>query len=153
MTKGRPPYQALREARTIARRQGDLCENTLGRGILYDFAIHLLLAIIYVRVKRTKFEAETIDEILEACARDIAKLRKIPITIGLLRELWVRSPNGTWRFFLVLDDRIVEIPAGAMPGNMDCRPIRENVPGPDRSNVLPAAPPRGRFFCPFMVSS
>jgi hypothetical protein len=148
-----PPNQALREAKIIARRQGRLCENTEVRGIFYDFAIHLALAIIYVRVKRMKGVADTIDEIFEACSRDIAKIRKVPMTIGLLRELWVRLPNGTWRFFLVLNDRIVEIPAGAMPEDMAGRPLRENAPGPDRSEVLPAAPPTGRFFCPFMVSS
>ena len=55
MTQGRPPYQALREATIIAQRQGRLCRNNEGRGILYDIAIHLALAIIYVRVKRSKY--------------------------------------------------------------------------------------------------
>ena len=94
MTRGRPPDQALREATIIAQRQGRLCRNNEGRGILYDIAIHLALAIIYVRVKRSKYEAETIDEILEVCARDIAKLRKVPMTIGLLRESGCALPQG-----------------------------------------------------------
>lgn len=153
MTQGRPPYQALREATIIAQRQGRLCKNNVSRGILYDIAIHLALAIIYVRVKRSKYEAETIYEILEVCARDIAKLRKVPTTIGLLRELWVRSPTGTWRYFLVLDNRIIEIPPGAMPEDMAGRPFRDNTPGPDRSGIIPAAPAAGKFSCPFMVST
>jgi len=40
----------------------------------------------------------------------------------------VRSPNGTWRFFIVLEDRIVEIPAESPPGNAGTRSIRENAP-------------------------
>ena len=151
---GRPPYEALKEAKAIARRQGDLCENTRARGILYDFAIHLALAIIDVRIKRIRLkELKSMEDVLRLCARDIAKLRKIPQSVGLLRELWVRESTGRWRFFLVHNDRIVEIPPGAMPEAMKAVwPVREDSPGPDRSPVLPeAAPLPGKYFCPFMA--
>jgi hypothetical protein len=151
---GRPPLQALKEAKVIARRQGELCENTLARGILYDFAIHLELAFIYVRIRRVRLrELDTIDDLLRQCARDIAKLRKIPPSLGLLRELWVRESTGRWRYFLVHNDRIVEIPSRAMPVGMGVtRPIREDAPGPDRSSMLPeTAPLPGKYFCPFMA--
>jgi hypothetical protein len=152
MTRGRPPGQALREAKVIAGRQGRLCENTLGRGLLYDFAIHLVLALIYVRVKRIKREATTLAEIITACAPDIARLRRVPATAGLVRELWVRSPKGTWRFFIILDDRIVEIPPENLPGNAGARPLRENAPGPDQSSVSTVFPARKEgFVCPFTV--
>jgi hypothetical protein len=152
---GRPPLQALKEAKVIARRQGDLCENMLGRGILYDFAIHLALAIIKVRIKRTRWELETIEEVMTICARDIARLRNIPQTSGLIRELWVRGPSGRWRFYLVRSDQIMEIPPGAMPEAMKAvRPVREDAPGPDRPQVLPEAAARpGKYFCPFMAVS
>lgn len=154
MTRGRPPGQALREAKIIAKRQGKLCENTPGRGILYDFAIHLALALIYVRIKRIKREARTIEDIINACASDIARLRCIPPTAGLIRELWVRTPKGTWRFFAILDDRITEIPPEALPENFQARPLRENAPGPDQSTVSAIFPvPRERFICPFTMPS
>ncbi|MDD1693372.1 MAG: hypothetical protein LUQ71_01480 [Methanoregula sp.] len=153
MTRGRPPGQALREAKTIAKRQGKLCENTQGRGILYDFAIHLALALIYVRIKRIRREARTIEDIIDACASDIARLRRIPPTAGLIRELWVRTPKGTWRFFALLDDRITEIPPESLPENFRVRqPLRENAPGPDRSSVTAGFPvQRERFICPFTM--
>ena len=152
MTKGRPPGQALGEAKKIACRQGRLCENTPGRGLLYDFAIHLALTLIYVRVKRIKREARTIEEILDACGPDIARLRRVPPTAGLFRELWVRSPKGTWRFFIVLDDRVVELPPDSLPGNGTGRTIREDAPGPDRSSVVSVFPARREgFVCPFTV--
>lgn len=154
MTRGRPPGQALREAKTIAKRQGKLCENTTGRGILYDFAIHLALVLIYVRIKRIRREARTIEEIIEACASDIARLRRIPPTAGLVRELWVRTPKGTWRFFAILDDRITEIPPESLPDNFRDQALRENAPGPDQSTVSAGFPVlRERFICPFTIPS
>jgi hypothetical protein len=154
MTKGRPPYQALKEAKAIALRQGRLCENTKGRGLLYDFAVHLALLIIYIRVHRLKREALSIEEILVACTSDIIRIRRVPPTPGLVRELWVRSPKGTWRFFIVLDDRVVEIPPEFLPGNGGTRPIRENAPGPDQSAVTAVLPiHRAGFTCPFTVPS
>jgi hypothetical protein len=154
MTKGRPPYQALKEAKIIAARQGELCENTKGRGLLYDFAIHLALLILYVRVKRTKYELRTIEEIIEACGPDIRSLRSIPATPGLACELWVRMPNGTWRYFIVTRDRIAEIPPVSLPDRGCELPRRENAPGPDQSAVAGAMPvQRDRFVCPFTVPS
>lgn len=152
MTKGRPPGQALREAKVIAQRQGRLCENTKGRGLLYDFAIHLALMIICIRVRRIKREARTIEEILEVCSQDIARIRRIPPTAGLVRELWVRTPKGAWQFYIVLDDRIVEIPPESLPGNAGVLPLREDAPGPDQSSVTGAFPVRWeRFVCPFTL--
>jgi hypothetical protein len=153
MTRGRPPDQALREARTIARRQGKLCENTRGRGLLYDFALHLALLTIYVRVKRTRLVAPTMDDVLTIAKRDIARMRRIPATSVLVRELWVRGSAGTWQFWLVLDDRIVEIPAEAMPEALaKTRRLREDAPGPARSPEITLIV-RGGFVCPFMASA
>ncbi|MGD0079083.1 MAG: hypothetical protein ABSB80_00365 [Methanoregula sp.] len=155
MTRGRPPDQALREAKAIARRQGKLCENSRGRGLLYDFAIHLAFLTIYVQVRRMKTVASTAEDILSACARDIARIRRVPATAVLIRELWVRSPTGTWRYFLVLDDLLVEIPPEAMPENMaGSRLLKEEAPGPDRSSLPGGAPVVGEgYYCPFMVPS
>jgi len=142
----------LGEAKTIAKRQGELCENTNGRGLLYDFAIHLALLIIYVRVKRTRFELRTIEEIIEACDQEIRKLRSVPATPGLACELWVRAQNGMWHFFIVTNDRIAEIPPMLRPDNVGTRLIRDDSPGPDQSVVGGAMPVlRDRFVCPFTI--
>ena len=154
MTKGRPPLQALKEAKTIAKRQGELCENTKGRGLLYDFAIHLALMLIYVRVKRLRHEAPKIEDILVACRLDIARLRRVPPTAGLFCELWVRNPNGTWRFFIIRDDQLVEIPPESPQVTSCVRPIKENAPGPDRALVSATFPiHREGFVCPFTLPS
>ncbi len=155
MARGRPPDQALKEAKAIARRQGKLCENTKGRGLLYDFAIHLAFLTIYVQVRRMKTVAGSAEDILSACASDIARIRRVPATAVLIRELWVRSATGAWRYFLVLDDLLIEIPAEAMPESMiGTRHLREAAPGPDRSSLPGGAPVvGGGYYCPFMVPS
>jgi len=153
MTRGRPPHQAIREAKTIAGRQGRLCENTKGPGLLYDFSIHLALLTICVRIKRVKTPAPTREDILSACRRDIIAVRRIPATPVHIRELWVRSSTGGWQYFLVLDDLLVEIPHEALPENMaGAKAIRGDAPGPARVPVTGETHiPGGRYFCPFMV--
>jgi len=152
MTRGPRPEQALREAKIIAARQGNLCENQAGRGILYDFAIHLALAIVYVRVKRLRREIRIFSDIEAACADDLRRLRAIPVTAGLVRELWVRSSKGTWQFFIVLENEIVRIPHESMPEYAFARPIRENSPGPDQAEAGARFPiRREEFVCPFTV--
>jgi hypothetical protein len=142
----------LKEAKALANRQGKFCQNTKGRGILYDFAVYLALVTIHVRVRRTRMIAITPAEVLFAYGRDITRLRRVPATAVSLRELWVRTSAATWQYFLVLDDQIAEIPAEAMPENADNgRHLREDALLPDRS-ALPgtSSPKRGTIVCPFM---
>lgn len=154
MTKGRPPYLALKESRAIAGRQGKISQNTKGRGLLYDFLLHFMLVTVAIRVKRTRKVVTEMDQILSLCRREIAGLRRVPSSAVFVRELWVRSPIGTWQFFLVLDDTIVEMPAELLPGNRSgARPVKEEAPGPDRSGLQGGAPPAIRgLVCPFMAA-
>lgn len=155
MARGRPPGQALKEAKAIALRQGGkICENTKGRGLLYDFTIHFMLVTIAVAVKRTRVVTSDHTQILAGCKKEIARLRRVPASSVFVRELWVRSPIGTWQYFLVLDDLLVEIPPHLLPGNKTGeRKLREDAPGPDRS-VIPGGVPAAisGFVCPFMAT-
>jgi len=87
MTRGRPPFQAIREAMGIAAGQGRVCRNTGGRGLLYDFTIHLALITICVEVKRIRATDCDMDRILSACHREIVRIRRVPATAVFLREL------------------------------------------------------------------
>lgn len=152
MTRGPPPGVALKEAKTLASRQGQFCQNTKGRGILYDFAVYLALVTVHVRVRRTRMIAVTPAEVLDAYGRDIARLRRVPATAVSIRELWVRTSAATWQYFLVTDDQIVEIPAESMPENNGSdRHLRENALLPDRSTLpVVSSPQGGTFVCPFV---
>ncbi len=155
MTRGRPPDQALREAKAIALRQQKICENTKGRGLLYDFTIHFALVTIAVCVKRTQVVLSDKAQIITSCQREIARLRKVPASPVFIRELWVRSPVGTWQFFLVLEDDIMEIPPYLLPGTgPKAHHLREDAPGPDRSVLLEGVQQAiSGFVCPFISMS
>ncbi|MFA4861885.1 hypothetical protein [Methanoregula sp.] len=152
MTHGRPPNQAIGEALAIAGRQGRVCKNTRGRGLLYDFTLHLSLITICVQVKRIRPTHGDMDLILSACRREIVRIRRVPETAVFIRELWVRSSAGNWQYFLVLDDRVVEIAQEAIPErSARNRHIGEDAPGPDRSSVQgESSGPEAQYFCPFM---
>jgi hypothetical protein len=55
----------------------------------------------------------------EDCAADyrteILYLRRVPLTGVIARELWILSPWGTWQYFRILDDRVIEIRSNGMP--------------------------------------
>ncbi len=43
--------------------------------------------------------------------REIAHIHRVPLTVVTAREFWVRHPNGTWQFFLIRHDSVIEIRA------------------------------------------
>jgi hypothetical protein len=47
--------------------------------------------------------------------REIAQLRRIPRTAVVYRELWVRSQRGSWLYYRVNPDTLVEIQSDGIP--------------------------------------
>jgi len=151
VTRGPPPGKGLKEAKQIASRLGETCENSKGRGTLYDFSIHLSSFTIAVRVRGTKMIAITAEDLVAAYPRDIARIRRVPATPVFIREIWVRTSAGTWQYFLILRDRIVEIPSELPPPEPGKSRLRGNAPGPDPKalpGIVPAA--EHTYTCPFL---
>jgi hypothetical protein len=109
MTRGRKPVIALREAEEIGGKRGRVIPTPGKRGDSFDLIIHEDRVNVYVRVKRSISSFIDSREILAAYRREIVRLRKIPLTIVVVRELWIRLPRGEWQFFRILVDRIAEI--------------------------------------------
>jgi hypothetical protein len=65
-------------------------------------------------VKRSQVSFTFALEILHRYQRDIASLHRVALTSVTAREFWVRSPNGTWQFFLIRHDSVMEIQADGM---------------------------------------
>jgi hypothetical protein len=51
----------------------------------------------------------TIQELTDEFKEEIAQLRLIARDTAITAELWLRSKHGTWRFFLVTPNSLVEI--------------------------------------------
>ena len=153
MKTGPKPYQALREALGIASRMGRACVNGRQRGLHYDLTIALATCTLFVMFRRSRYMIADVEDIMDDYRRDLARLRRVPATAVSVRMFWVRRPDGTWRYFLVLDDAVAEVPAGTIPqpGGPGAGLPGSDVPPPDLARALPDVIPQGgRFFCPFL---
>jgi hypothetical protein len=132
MTRGPKPRQALLEAEAIAWRRGQVLMYSGQRGPVFDLIVFTSLFTIFIRVKRTRTEYITVDDILADCRRELSRLCCIPETAVVMCELWVRSPKGRWRYFLVTRDGAVEIPPEAPLTRQEKTPAHDEAAGPDR---------------------
>ncbi|MCX6683243.1 MAG: hypothetical protein NTZ37_00715 [Methanoregula sp.] len=157
MTRGRPPRQAIREARAIAEKLGVVIEGSGMKGSSAGLTVFCQHVTIFVHVRRSREHINGILDIADKYRVDIIRLRAIPLTGVVLRELWIRSPNGNWQYFRILDDGIMEIrnsgtfdrtPADFDCGSSNMSPDPEPVFTQDRS-LVPASPYGEGFTCPF----
>ena len=109
MTRGRKPLIALVEAEEIGRTRGQVLPTPGKREDYFDLVLFTELLTTFIRVKRSITHLADPKEILAMYRREIIRLRKVPPTAVVARELWVRSPRGSWQFVRILADRIVEI--------------------------------------------
>ena len=84
---------------------------TSKQGRAFDFIIFEPHQNVFVKVKRSQTPFTYALEILHRYQRDIASLHRVALTSVTAREFWVRSPNGTWQFFLIRHDSVMEISA------------------------------------------
>jgi hypothetical protein len=98
------------------------------RGNICDMAIMIAGFIVFVTVKRLNRLTCLPEDIAHDFSGAISLLRFIVSAPGISRELWLRTPHGAWRFFRILDDRIIEL-------DQDGRLIENNGAG---SATLPA---------------
>ncbi len=111
MIRGRRPVRALDETVEIVGRRGSVEQVTGTRACACDFIIIEPDRNVFVKVKRSRAPFTYTREVMNRCQREIASLHQVPLTNGTFREFWVRSPHGTWQFFLVRNDSVQEIPA------------------------------------------
>jgi hypothetical protein len=109
MTRGRPVTTSLDVAIHIARLRGNVMTFHAGPE---NFA-HLLIrspgAITFVLIRYASRLQGTPEEI-EAMYQDtLVLLRSVPGSGPLVRELWLYSRYGGWRYFRVGDSGITEI--------------------------------------------
>jgi hypothetical protein len=124
MTRGRRPLNAIDEAVEIAGRRGNVEQVTGKRGRAFDFIIFEPYRNVFVKVKRSQASFTYALEILLHYQREIASLHRVALTNVTAREFWVRSPNGTWQFFLIRHDSVLEIRADGMYIPRESIPVR-----------------------------
>ena len=109
MTRGPQPLQALREARALGSTRGIVGDSPQVKDECADLIIFCPCAVIFVKIKRTRILIGDIRDITANYSREITHLRRIPRTPVVCCELWVRSQRGSWLYYRVCCDTIVEI--------------------------------------------
>lgn len=153
MTRGRPPRQTIQEAMVIAKCLGKVVEGSSMKKAPSDITVFCTRVTIYVRIRRSRSRISGIFEIANKYTDDLIRLRAIPLTAVVLRELWVRLPNGSWQYFRIANDGILEIhnsgdfdrtPADCDPSAIPLEPLSIF-----HRDTNPVAPTGQDFVCPY----
>ena len=114
MTRGRRPINAIDEAVEIAARRGSVEQVNGKRACAFDLIIIGPDRNVFVKVRRSRAPFTYALEVMNRYQREIASLHQVPLTSWTAREFWVRSPKGTWQFFLIKQDSVLEIRADGL---------------------------------------
>ena len=109
MTRGPRPHRALHDAVPIAKARGLIQVAAGGPERIYDISIVSTIPITFASVAFAPKILAPVPELVEYYKNDLARLRVIARDAAVVIELWIRSRHGTWRFFLVTPDTLVEI--------------------------------------------
>jgi len=109
MTRGPRPHRALAEAVPIAKTRGIIQMALGGPERIFDIAIISKVPVTFARVMFAPEILATLQQLANEFKEEIAQLRIIVRDAAITAELWIRSKHGTWRFFLVTPNSLVEI--------------------------------------------
>ena len=109
MTRGPRPPRALAESIPIAKARGMIQLTMSGPERIFDIAIISKIPVTFSRVMFAPAILATVHDLADYYRKEIAQLRLIARDKAITAELWIRSKHGTWRFFLVTPNSLVEI--------------------------------------------
>ena len=109
MSRGPRPHRALGEAIPIAKARGIVQMTLSGPERIFDIAIISKVPVTFAQVMFAPAILATIQQLAEDFKEEIAQLRLVARDAAVTAELWLRSKHGTWRFFLVMPNSLVEI--------------------------------------------
>ncbi len=109
MTRGRPPKRGLADATTVATGRGAVMCFMRSSDNLWDFMIKGNDKLIFVSVRKAIRLSETLEKMEREFQETIVWLRSFPVSPNIIRELWMYSRRGIWRFFRIDQAGIVEI--------------------------------------------
>jgi hypothetical protein len=109
MSRGPRPHRALAEAIPIAKVRGITQMAMSGPERVFDIAIISKIPVTFARIMFAPEILATIQQLADEFKEEITQLRIIARDAAITAELWLRSKHGTWRFFRVLPNSLVEI--------------------------------------------
>ena len=115
MSRGRPPTKGMDIAMPVAKARGRVIELVQNGDTPGDFGIIVGGVVTFVSFCRADPFRCTPAEIEVENRLRIARLRSVPASVHVLRELWIYSKYGSLRFFRVEDTWLLEIGPDGMP--------------------------------------
>jgi hypothetical protein len=115
MSRGPPSHRALAEAFPIARQRGTIQVAGRGPENLYDFTIVSIIPVAFVRVSYCTRIHAPVAELMVEFQDELLQLRMVTRHDAISRELWLRSRHGTWRFFRLTSECLVELGRDGQP--------------------------------------
>ena len=120
MTRGPIPKRTFADICAIATKRGTLTWFDLSARDSALFAIFTFDLVSIVGVRRTKRLRACPEEILREFAGTIAELKSAVLTGQVIRELWLCSYNGGWRFFQLVGGDLAELDRDGRPVGRPC---------------------------------
>ena len=115
MSRGRPPSRGMDIAMPVAKARGRVIELMQNGDTPGDFEIIVGGVVIFVSLCRADPFCCTPADIEAEKRVRIARLRWVPASAHILRELWIYSKYGSLRLFRVEDTWLLEIGPDGMP--------------------------------------
>ena len=115
MSRGPRPHRAHAEAIPITKARGIVQLGMSGPERIFDIAIISKIPVTFSRVMFAPEILATIQQLADEFKDELAQLRIIARDAAITAELWLRSKHGTWRFFLVTPNSLVEIDREGKP--------------------------------------
>ena len=109
MSRGPRPHRALAEAIPIAKVRGIVQLALSGPEWIFDIAIVSKIPVTFARVMFAPSILMSVQELADDFKSEIGQLRIVARDAAITAEIWLRSKHGTWRFFLVTPNALVEI--------------------------------------------
>jgi hypothetical protein len=109
MSRGPRPHRALAEAIPIAKVRGIVQLALSGPERIFDIAIVSKIPVTFARVMFAPSILASVQELADDFKSEIGQLRIVARDAAITAEIWFRSKHGTWRFFLVTPNALVEI--------------------------------------------
>jgi len=115
MTRGPLPEDTFKEAAKIAARRGTLKWFHRADGDSSHFAIFGLDFVSLVGIRRARRLRAGPEEISREFHDTIARLKAAVLTRHVVRELWLCSYHGSWRFFQIVGSGLAELDREGRP--------------------------------------
>jgi|WetSurMetagenome_2_1015567.scaffolds.fasta_scaffold03562_14 hypothetical protein len=115
MSRGRPPSKGMDIALPVAKTRGRVVGLVQNGDTPGNFEIIVGGVVTFVGLCRADPFRCTPKEIETENRVRIARLRSVPASVHVLRELWIYSKYGSLRFFRVEDTWLLEIGPGGLP--------------------------------------